>query len=394
MKRVAHLSSVHAAHDVRIFVKQCRSLAAAGYDVTLIARGDGDCVKNSVKIETVNRLAVGRLRRMLVTIPSVLRKGWRCRADVYHIHDPELIPVGALLRMMGAKVIYDVHEDLPKQILSKAWMPAILRKPMALALSGIEWFGSRFIFTHIVAATPSIARRFPSKKTCTVQNFPIVDELVPQRRPVPMTERRPYVVYAGGMMAVRGIREMVTAMERVETPGARLVLAGEFMEPSLEEQVRALAGWQRTELRGWLDRPGIARLLGEARVGLVLLLPEPNYLTSYPIKLFEYMSASLPVIASNFPLWRSIVEGTRSGLVVDPQDPTAIASAIDWMLGHPEEAKSMGQRGREAVETTYNWAAEEDKLLTMYRNLLCAGLNSLPEPEIGLSDARERKRHN
>ena len=369
MKRIAHLSSAHEATDVRIFVKQCSSLAAAGYDVTLIALADADCVKNGVQVRALKQSAGGRLGRMLLTSLDVLRKAWRCRADVYHFHDPELMPVGAFLRLTGARIIYDVHEDLPKQILSKSWIPMILRKPTALALDVMERLTARFVCTRIVAATPSIAQRFPSEKTCAVQNSPIIDELMPTGQSVPMKERPPHVVYAGNITAIRGIREMVMAMERVETAGARLILAGEFNERSLEEQVRALAGWRRVEFRGWLDRPGIARLLGEARAGLVVLRPEPNYVTAYPIKLFEYMSASLPVIASDFPLWRSIIEGARCGLVVDPQDPTATAAAIDWILAHPEEADAMGQRGREAVVTTHNWAAEENKLLAMYRNL-------------------------
>ncbi len=111
-------------------------------------------------------------------------------------------------------------------------------------------------------------------------------------------------------------------------------------------------------------------MLGEARAGLVLFHDVPNHTSAYPNKLFEYMSAGLPVIASHFPLWRSIVERDRCGMLVDPRDATAIAKAIDWVLTHPEEAEAMGRRGRDAVAATYNWAAEERKLLAIYRNEL------------------------
>lgn len=370
MKRIAHLSSVHPADDVRIFVKECRSLASAGYDVTLIARADADCVKNGVKIVTVKQSGGGRLGRMVLTTFDVLRKALLCRADLYHFHDPELMPAGALLRLTGAKVVYDVHEDYPKQLLSKSWIPVSVRRPMAFALGALEWLMTRFVYTSVVAATPPISLRFPPGKTSSVQNFPIVDELTPPGPTVAMALRPLRVVYTGGLTAIRGVCEMVTAMERVETPGSRLILAGLFTERDLEQQARALAGWQRVDYLGWLDRPGIANLLGEARAGLVLLHDVPNYVSAYPIKLFEYMSAGLPVIASHFPLWRSIVEGDRCGLLVDPRDATAIAKAIDWVLTHPEEAEAMGRRGREAVTATYNWAAEEKKLLAIYRNQL------------------------
>jgi glycosyltransferase involved in cell wall biosynthesis len=370
MKRVVHMSSAHPANDVRIFVKQCRSLASAGYDVTLIARADANCFKNGIKIVAVKQSGGGRLGRMVLSTFNVLQKALCCRADLYHFHDPELMLAGGLLRLTGAKVVYDVHEDAPKQLLSKSWIPVSLRRPIAFALKALEWLMTRFVYTSVVAATPSIALRFPPGKTSSVQNFPIIDELTPPGPTVAMAQRPLRVVYAGGLTAIRGVCEMVTAMERVETPGSRLILAGLFAERDLEQKGRALAGWQRVDYLGLLDRPGIANLLGGARAGLVLFHNVPNHTSAYPNKLFEYMSAALPVIASHFPLWRSIVERDRCGLLVDPRDVAAIAKAIDWVLTHPEEAEAMGRRGREAVATTYNWPAEEKKLLEIYSNEL------------------------
>lgn len=370
MKRVVHLSSVHSADDVRILLKQCSSLAAAGFDVTLIARTDVDRIKNGVKIVAVKQYGGGRLGRMTLSTFDVLLKALGCRADLYHFHDPELMPVGALLRLTGAKVVYDVHEDAPKQLLSKGWIPMSLRRPLALALETLEWVMTRFVFNHIVAATPPIALRFPQNKTTTVQNFPIIGELTPSEPMVAMADRSPCAVYAGGLTEVRGICEMITAMEHVDNPATRLILAGHFSESGLERRARAIEGWKRVDFLGWLDRPGIAKLLCKARVGLIPHYDIPNYVSSYPIKMFEYMSAGLPVIASDFPLWRLILEQDCCGLLIDPRDPKAIANAIDWVLTHPHEAEAMGQRGKEAVAAKYNWAAEEKKLLTMYRNEL------------------------
>jgi len=366
MKRVVHLSTVHPADDVRIFVKECRSLAAAGYDVTLIARSPSDYVKQGVKVIAVNPRTGGRLARMVLSTFDVLGKAWRCRADFYHFHDPELMPVGAILRLTGAKVVYDVHEDVPRQLLSKDWIPAPLRKTVAGGIEAMEWLTTRLIFTDVVAATPPIADRIPPAKTTIVHNYPIAGELTPTAVTLPQEQRPPYVVYAGGLTRVRGALEMVKAFEYVETPGANCILAGEFTEEGLEDEARALNGWARVQYRGLLDRSQMADLLAGARAGLVVLHDVPNYVVSYPIKMFEYMSAGIPVIASDFPLWRSIIDSERCGLLVDQKDPVSIAKAIDWILTHPEEAERMGQRGKAAVAAKYNWGVEERKLLAVY----------------------------
>jgi glycosyltransferase involved in cell wall biosynthesis len=137
-----------------------------------------------------------------------------------------------------------------------------------------------------------------------------------------------------------------------------------------------MPGWARVDFHGWADRPAVARILASCRGGLVLFHPEPNHVTAQPNKMFEYMAAGLPVIASDFPLWREIVDGAGCGLLVDPMDPAAIARAMQWIIDHPEEAAEMGRRGRAAVEHTYNWEAESTKLIELYRRLL-------PAPEEG-----------
>lgn len=366
MKRVVHLSTVHPADDVRIFVKECRSLAAAGYDVTLIARSQSDYEEQGVKVVALKPSHGGRFGRMILSTFDIFCKALRCRADFYHFHDPELMPVGALLRFTGAEVAYDVHEDTPRQLLSKDWIPWPMRKSVAGALEALEWLMTRLVFTDVVAATPPIAERFPRAKTTIVQNYPIAGELASTSPDLPQEQRSPYVVYAGGLTTVRGTLEMVNAFEYVETPNATCILVGQFTEEGLEDRARSLNGWKRVQYRGVLDRPKMAGLLAESRAGLVVLHDVPNYVVSYPIKMFEYMSAGLPVIASDFPLWRSIIDRERCGLLVDQKDPKAIAKAVDWILNHPEEAEHMGQRGKAAVAAKYNWAVEERKLLAMY----------------------------
>lgn len=370
MTKVAHLSSVHPAVDTRISVKECGALAAAGYDVVLVCPHDGPDVVNGVRVAGVRRRS-GRGARMLLSGLDVLRAALRERADVYHFHDAELLPVGLILRLMGATVIYDVHEDLPRQILAKSWIPGPLRAPAAVAAEGVEFALAR-LMSGIVAATPPIARRFPAGRTVTVQNFAMPDELR-IAAPTPYHERNATFVYVGGITAIRGIFEMLAAIDRVpEGLGARLVLAGLLSEPELRADLERAPGWKRTDYLGWQTREQVAAHLDRARAGLLLIHPTRNYLDSYPGKAFEYMAAGVPLIVSDFPLWRELFESVGCALFVDPRDPAAIAAAMEWVLRHPDDAAAMGARGREAARSRFNWQAEAAKLVRLYERLLPA----------------------
>lgn len=365
--RVCHLTSVHPVHDTRIFEKECLSLVAAGYDVHLVAPTRASAQVRGVTIAAVPP-ARGRLARAVVTTARVLARALGVRARLYHFHDPELIPVGLLLRALGKRVIYDVHEEVPADMLDKEYLPQWSRTALARIVDVCERLAARGL-SGIVAATPAIARRFPPARSVVVQNFPSPAEFPPVNGR-PYATRPPAVAYLGLINGLRGAVEMVSAVERVAPHQAvRLVLAGRFDPPALEARVRALPGWRLVDYRGVVSRAGVAGMLGEARLGLVLFHPRPNHVNSQPNKLFEYMAAGLPVVASRFPLWQEVVEGTRCGLLVDPLDPEAIAAAIRWLLEHPAEAEAMGVRGREAVRERFNWLSEEATLLACYARM-------------------------
>lgn len=295
----------------------------------------------------------------------------RSRPLVVHFHDPELIPLGLVLKCFGYRVVYDVHEDLPRQVLTKYWLPAVARWPVSRAMSACEWLAAR-IFDAIVPAEPKIAGRFPSHKTTLVQNFPIADELVVADG-IPYRERLPHFACIGGISVIRGIHEMIQATasaRRADGQEARLCLAGVSQPAGLLAEARSAPGWGQVDFHGWADRRQVAAILGSVRAGLAVLHPTPKYLDAWPTKMFEYMSVGLPVIVSDFPLWRGIVEDAGCGLLVNPMDPQAIADAMQWILDHPEEAEAMGRRGRAAVEKHYNWETEAEKLVALYNKLL------------------------
>lgn len=370
---LAHISTVHPRSDTRIRIKEVASLAeGVGEPVALFVqdgKGRETDASDSIQIIDTGAPFKGRLARMTLGAWRMWRAVKAARPKVAHFHDPELIPVGLALKIAGIKVIYDVHEDVPRQILGKHWIPGWARRPVAGMASAAEWVAAA-AFDGIVAATPTIAARFPKAKTVTVQNFPLLDELqTPDAKP--FAERPVRAVYVGGISEIRGAREMMEAISLVpERYGLRLALGGSFSPISLRGELEALPGWAYVDALGWLQRSDVASLLSEARMGLVLFHPAPNHVDAQPNKLFEYMSAGIPVIASDFPLWRKIVDGAGCGLLVDPLDAAAIAGAMTWFLDHSKEAETMGRQGREAVESHYNWAPEAEKLLALYGRLL------------------------
>lgn len=363
MSRIAHLTSAHPRYDTRIFIKQCRSLAEHGHDVTLVvADGNGNECIEGIKIIDVGRLP-GRINRIFNTTQRVFRKALALDADIYQLHDPELIPIGLRLKHIGKKVIFDSHEDVPKQLLGKPYLGPTSQHVLSVAFSVFERFACRR-FDGIIAATPSIRDKFLAinPRTVDVNNFPLIGEL---DAAVPWSEKNDEICYVGGISAIRGIRQIVSACELLQSP-TRLNLGGTFSEPALEAEVKTYPGWCRVDALGFLDRAGVRSVLGRSVAGLVTLHPVINYLDALPVKMFEYMAAGIPVIASNFPLWREIIEGNQCGLCVDPLDPKAIADVIDYLVINQAVAKRMGENGRKAIMEKYNWPAQEKILTDFY----------------------------
>lgn len=364
--KVVHLTTVHRASDTRIFDRECRSLAAAGHDVTLIARDDRAEVISGVRVKSLPARR-NRVARMTIGVWHAYRVARAEKADVYHLHDPELLAVAFLLGR-GAKVIFDAHDDAPAQIIdNKDWVPLILRKGfstlvrlgMPILMRGVD---------SVIAATEPIAKTTKARTVTIIRNHP--------RRPVaasgvvPFAERETAVAYVGGLTRVKGILELVQAMA-LSGPESRTVLhlAGAFEVAEVERSATSDEGWEAVRFHGWLAKRDVEELLGRCRAGVVTFLPIPRHVYSEPNKLFQYMAMGLPVIASDFDSWRDIVESAGCGLLVDPHDPRAIADAIEYLVSHPDEGEAMGRKGQDAVRDLYNWETQEERLLTLYQEL-------------------------
>jgi glycosyltransferase involved in cell wall biosynthesis len=367
--RIAHLTSAHQSTDTRIFFKECRSLAKAGFQIHLVAQGKQDELRDQIQIHSFP-IAKNRLTRITIGMYQIFRIAKGIDADIFHIHDPDLIFLGLFLLNRGKKVIYDVHEDNPRNLLSRQYLPIKVRKPISLIYEKLEDYAAKN-FSAIVAATSTIGQRFKetNSKIVVVNNYPIFDELKPVSTKL-WKERDISVSYVGAITYVRGGLHMVQAMEYIPKEiGVSLDLAGR-LTTEVRSQAMEFKGWQSVRYLGLLSREEVKDLLARTRAGLVLFQPEPNHIQAQPTKMFEYMSASIPVIASDFPLWRKIIENTGCGLLVDPMDVYSIADSIRIILMNDKEAETMGKRGREAVEAKYNWGTEEGKLIELYKEVL------------------------
>ena len=366
MNTSCHLTSVHTRYDVRIFLKECTSIANAGYNVSLVvADGKGDEIVEGIRIYDVGK-PESRIQRMLFSTKKIFKKALSLNTSIYHFHDPELIPTGLKLKKKGFKVIFDAHEDLPKQLLSKPYLTKTLRKSLSKL---IEQFEKKTCnrFDAIVTATPFIREKFLkiNSDTIDINNFPLLNELIKETT---NSANKKNICYIGGITKIRGIKELVTAIGLMESE-TQLVLCGDFGEIELKKEVENLSGWSKVQYLEFVDRSKIREVLSHSIAGIVTFLPEPNHIESQPNKMFEYMSAGLPIICSNFPLWKQIVEENKCGICVDPLNPQEISAAIDFLANNPETAQKMGRNGRTAVEQYYNWELEEKKLLELYSKI-------------------------
>ncbi|MFL9510161.1 glycosyltransferase family 4 protein, partial [Acinetobacter baumannii] len=287
---------------------------------------------------------------------------------LYHLHDPELLPLALKLKRHGKIVIFDAHEDFPKQVLNKPYLNPVVAKIISIFMKSYEEYVCSKI-DAVVTATPTIRNKFLkfSKKAVDINNYPLLGELTPLDKD--WSNIKNEIAYVGGITKIRGIEQVIDSLSLLKTK-SKLNLVGLFNEKNTYNSVIKKKGWNAVNELGQLSRNEVKEVLQRSVAGLVTFLPVPNHIDAQPNKMFEYMSAGIPVIGSNYPLWRSIIEDNGCGICVNPEDPEEIAAAIDKLIVDRALAENMGKNGIRAVNEKYNWSIEEKKLFKLYTELL------------------------
>lgn len=358
-------NAVHKPFDTRIFHKEALSLLKAGWEVTIIVPHTHNEEVQGIKIEAV--LLPQKGWEQLIKCPwHILRKAWSYpRNAIYHIHDSELLLVGLVLRFMGRKVIYDAHEDTPLQIAYQHWIPGWIKLPYKWFYYWLEkicgWF-----FNAVIVAEPVITRYYPKKKTHLVRNFPMA-QAFGRDAVVPYANRENVMVYVGLLSRVRGLAEMLEGYRLAkEKISVVFKLGGKFAPVTLKEEL--FDNYDATYL-GWVNYKILLDELFQSKIGIIIPHPVERYKTNYPVKLFEYMAAGLPVIASKFGESAVFVKEANCGVLVDPLNTQEVAHAICWLLENTNEAEPMGMRGKKLIVEKYNWENESSVLLDIYDRL-------------------------
>lgn len=367
MPKICHMTSAHGVEDDRIFHKECVSLAKAGYDTYLVERGE-TYDKNGVHIIGVGDIPGNRLKRMTQGTRKVYEAALKIDADIYHFHDPELIRYGLKLKKQGKKVIFDSHEKYTEQIRNKPYLPHWACGVVSTLYGGYEKGALRKIDAIVFPCT--MGERFPFPDICrkrvTVDNYPILEEIDAYYDGAVAKQPRS-ICYAGSLSYDRGITHLLKASVMAN---CTLRLAGRFSPSDYKNEI--LQHREYVQYLGQLGRAEVIRMMQSCQIGMATLLDIGQYYKTdnLPTKAYEYMALRLPVILSNAPYNKTMVDKYRFGICVDPENVDEIADAIQYLFDHPDEARKMGENGRRAVEEEFNWAHEEKKLLALYEELL------------------------
>ena len=362
--KVCHITTLHSDNDNRIFHKECISLKNNGFQVYLICANSISRNKRGINIIGIPGYK-NRLRHFLETsFFRVIIMSLKLNATVYHFHDPELIFSGIVLKILGKKVVYDIHEDNPSSILSKPYLRSkFFKKTLSFSINFLEKV-SALIFSKIVTARPDISKKFASYKPVTIRNLPIIKKNI-SIKPLKFKKNKKVVIFAGNLSKIRGIRELILSFYKIK--GIELWLLGPWESESFKKECQNLNGWANTRYLGIVEPDEIYSYLNAADIGIITFLPYPNHIRTLATKPFEYMLSGLPIIMSNFEYWQKFF-GDLS-IYVDPKKPKEIRESIIKLILNPKKMKMMGFESRKKVLEEYNWNLESKKLIKLYKNL-------------------------
>ncbi|NLX90387.1 MAG: glycosyltransferase family 4 protein [Firmicutes bacterium] len=364
-KKICHITSVHRRYDVRIFIKQCQSLAKNGYDVTLLVNDEkNDETLEGVKIISTKYKPKNRIDRFIYSSKKMFNKAIEIDADIYQLHDPDLLPLGNKLKKLGKKVIFDSHEDVPQQIKDKQWIPKLFRNAISKFYESYEKNTVKQ-YDAVISVTPHLVERFKkiNLNASLVTNYPIVDkdEII-----IKKSERA--ICFAGGITEQWSHHNILKALKNIDN--IKYILAGSATNDYLK-LLKEMPAWQSVEYKGVIPHQEVKNVYLRSIAGMALnnSSQAKGQGTLGNTKLFEFMEAKLPVICTDYLLWKEIINEYKCGICVNPDNVAEIKEAIEYIINNPKEAEQMGENGRRAVLEKFNWGTQEKVLLEIYEVL-------------------------
>lgn len=370
--RVCVLTTVHFWNDNRVYYKEVLSLKKLGYDVIYVANncvGNVDPGINAINIDK-DTDTIRRILSFLKTFNIV--KNLDC--EVVHFHDPELIPTGLLLKWFtNKKVVYDVHEDYPSQMLTKYYLPWYVRKPLHRIMKFFEWLSGKS-FDHIIVADQAVYKHFPTRKTTILFNYPSIEKLSEADKNLKNIVKEYDIIFPGSMAKFTA-KLILNIIKKAQEQGRvlRCLLISPFKFDGGKEWVERTAyDLEIKENLTLMDRIPpyeVPLYLSKTRVGLIPLPDTPKMRSNIPTKMFEYMYYKLPVITGDLPPCGYFMRKDEYGFLVKCDSVEEYTDKILYLLNNPTVLASYGEKGHELVLKKYNWEKEEYKLRNVYNKL-------------------------
>lgn len=359
--KVCHMTSVHKQDDTRVFHKECTSLAKAGYNTYLVVCGESG-KKNGVHIVGTGEQSKSRIKRMRLDTKKVYEAALSVDADIYHIHDPELLPYAVKLKKKGKKVIFDSHELYPVMMSVKPYIPKFARGLVAAIYKAYETRSTKKLDAVIFPCPMKGKHPFEGrcKRAVYINNYPVIDET----RTFPAATGDS-VCYVGSLTQDRGITNLLKAAHKA---GAKLVLAGSFAPPEYKDEIFAMPEAECIEYLGQIPQETVLDVIAKSKIGMSVLRNIAQYCLAenFPTKVYDYWMAQRPVIISNSPYNVKTIGEIQGGICVNPENIDEIAAAIKELIGNSEKAREYAENGRRAVIEEFSWQHEEKTLLELY----------------------------
>jgi len=373
MNKICHLTTVHPRNDIRVFYKECMSLANFGYDINLVvADGKGDEFIGGVKVYDIGKQQ-GRLKRFFLSSLGCYKKALELNASIYHFHDPELLFVGLALKLKGFNVVFDSHELTGRQIKRKYYIPKLLRNITSSVFESIELGISKRLDAIVVPQEAEMVSYFEQSNTKVqvLSNYVSLSEYKNFESKRGLSNRRSIkLLYSGTISNDRGLSNMLDIIEYLDER-FQLILVGSFASKIEQEQAKKHLGWQKVDYRGLLERCELSGVYQEADLGLILFNPVGQYkVSTSPLKLFEYLLYGMPVITPNYGSWPDFQIKHKVTFGEDVSNFTALGELIYNLVESDEKYCSISQDGRDVVQRLYNWGNESLKLNRLYEQIL------------------------